>query len=98
MKIKLLREVLVGGAAVAPTLRGTVVEMDDNEAKEYIAAGLAEEDGGKAKASASAPKNKMAPAVDNKEASAPESDENRDNFEREPVRDDEKPAKTKSKK
>lgn len=83
MKIKLLREVLVQPSDVTATRGGTVVEMDDSTAKEYIAAGLAEEHGKSEKAIAAAPKNKMAPAASNK---AEDAEENRDNFEREPVR------------
>lgn len=67
MKIKLLREVLVGPSDVTPTRGGTVVEMDDATAKEFIALGLAEEDGKNSEKSVpAAPKNKMAPAAVNK--------------------------------
>lgn len=44
MKIKLLKSVLIGNATVTPTLANTVVNVEDNEARELVAAGLAEFD------------------------------------------------------
>ncbi len=43
MKVKLLKSVLVGRADVIPTKRGTLVDLPDDEAKEFIANGLAAE-------------------------------------------------------
>lgn len=96
MKIKLLREVLVGPADVTPTRGGTVVDLDDVAAKEFIAVGLAVAvKEGEAKAIPAAPKNKMAASVVNKGATSDaQSDENRDTFEREPARvDADKPVR-----
>lgn len=67
MKIKLLREVLIGASDVTPARGGTVVEMDEASAKEFIALGLAEEEGkGSSKAVDAAAKNKMVAAPKNK--------------------------------
>lgn len=42
MKIKLLRPVMVGGGYM-PTPRGSVVELEAGEAKQYIESGIGEE-------------------------------------------------------
>jgi hypothetical protein len=63
MQIKLLKSVLVADADVMPTPRGEVVSMPNEQAKEFIAAGLGEEVTGKA---APEPENKMAAAPANK--------------------------------
>lgn len=44
MKMKLLKSVLVGNADVIPTKRGTIVDMQEDQAKEFVTAGLAEHD------------------------------------------------------
>lgn len=61
MKVKLLKDVLVGDADVQPTLKNTVVDLDDSTAKDFIAAGLAE-----ATKSMPEPKNKAMPEPENK--------------------------------
>lgn len=43
IKVKLLKPVLVQSSDVIATERGTVVSMPEDRAKEFIAAGLAEE-------------------------------------------------------
>lgn len=63
MRVKLIRSVLVGDADVFPTRGGTEVELDDAKAKEFIAAGLAEELQAK---KAPEPENKKAPEPTNK--------------------------------
>lgn len=63
MQIKLKRSVLVGDADVMPTPGGTVVEMDAAKAREFVAAGLADEVGAK---KAPASENKMATEPENK--------------------------------
>ena len=65
MHIKLTKSVLVGDADVIPTPKNTVVEMDDNKAKEFIASGLAEQIEAK---KAPEPMNKKAPEPKNKSA------------------------------
>jgi hypothetical protein len=67
MKVKLLKSVLVGDADVIATPRGEVVDVPDEQAKEFISTGLAEEYAAK---SAPAPLNKMADAVQNKAVKA----------------------------
>lgn len=42
MKIKLLRPVMVGGGYV-PTPRGSVVDLEPDEAKQFIESGIGEE-------------------------------------------------------
>jgi len=61
VEIKLKRSVLVGDADVMPTAGGTVVTMDAAKAREFIAAGLADEVSAK-----------KAPETDNKMADEPE--------------------------
>ena len=65
MHIKLIKSVLVGDADVMPTPKGTVIEMDDSKAKEFIAHGLAEKSEAK---KAPEPMNKKAPEPRNKGA------------------------------
>jgi hypothetical protein len=75
MKVKLTRHVLVEDADVTPTRAGTEVEMTKAKAKEFIAAGLAEEvpEGAEAApAGASEPDGKKAPEPENKKAPEPE--------------------------
>lgn len=72
MKVKLTRRVLVNSVDnVQPQPVGTVVEVDDAEAKEMIANGIAEESSAKVTPEAKQaqdPANKMAPDPANKEA------------------------------
>lgn len=75
MKIKLLRSVLVEDADVTPTRNGTVVDIDETKAREFVALGLAEEVKAALAAATSTkkapePSNKMAAAPKNKSASA----------------------------
>jgi hypothetical protein len=67
MKIKLLRELLVGPSDVTATRGGTEVDIDDVTAREFIANGLAEAVQAK---KAPEPLNKMAAAPKNKGAAA----------------------------
>ena len=65
MRIILTKSVLVGDAEVIPTPKGTVIDMDDSMAKEFIAHGLADQVEVK---KASEPMNKKAPEPKNKSA------------------------------
>ena len=61
MEVKLIRSVLVGDADVMPTRGGTIVNLEDAKAREFIVLGLAEE-----------VKTKKAPELANKKAAEPE--------------------------
>lgn len=43
MRVKLLKTVLVGPADVIPAKHGTVVDIPDDQAKEFVNLGLAQE-------------------------------------------------------
>lgn len=72
MKVKLLRELLVGPSDVMAMRAGTEHEMDDARARELVKLGLVEEVGGGTKA-APAHENKMAAAPENKAEPTPTS-------------------------
>lgn len=63
MQVKLLRDVLVGDSDVTPGRTGSLVEMEEGKAREFIAHGLAVEVEQKA---AIAPQNKAQAAPQNK--------------------------------
>ncbi|WP_152643468.1 hypothetical protein [Paracidovorax citrulli] len=65
MEVKLIRSVLVGDADIFPTPGGSLVDMEETKAREFIAAGLAERVGG------AAPDTKKAPEPSNKKAPDP---------------------------
>ena len=65
MRIKLIKSVLVGDAEVIATPKGTLIDMDDSRAKEFIAHGLAVQVEVK---KAPEPLNKKAPEPKNKSA------------------------------
>ena len=65
MRIKLTKSVLVGDAEVIATPKGTVMDMDDSMAQEFITHGLAEHVEIK---KAPEPMNKKAPEPKNKNA------------------------------
>lgn len=45
MKVKLLRELLIGSSDTMPARRGTVLEIDDDRGRQWVAAGLAVKSG-----------------------------------------------------
>lgn len=67
MEVKLIRSVLVGDADIFPTTGGSVVNLEDTKAREFINAGLAEPAALDAK-KAPEPANKKAPDPTNKAA------------------------------
>lgn len=67
-KVKLLREVLVGPADVVPTPAGTVIELDDGDARHFVETNKIAEYVGEepAEKAAPEPKNKAARTPRNK--------------------------------